>query len=175
LGLLYDRTFARFEDQNERKAQYYHEDYDTPIISFLIENPEAAFTGVGLGHAHLYAAPYQQWEEVYAYVAYRGYLRWVSETGLIGLTLFLLFYWNRARALKRRLGFMTPHDKIIAENLILGSHVLICIFMVSAPGNLRQIIFLCIGMMTALQNMTVAQLRNFGGRLPQSRLHEISR
>jgi hypothetical protein len=86
------------------------EDFDLAIISFLQASPGAAAAGVGLGNAHLYATPYLDplfalYAEGNVFVAKTQYLRFISEIGVIGLSLFLGWYlWltiETARCVRR--------------------------------------------------------------------------
>ncbi len=73
------------------------EDFDAVIIKGLKENPQYIIYGSGLGNIHNIAAPYiNQFEnlgfmEGSIFVAKSGYLRIISETGVIGFLLFLFF------------------------------------------------------------------------------------
>ncbi|MBC7520897.1 MAG: hypothetical protein H7268_07370, partial [Sandarakinorhabdus sp.] len=77
---------------------------------FLQASPGAAAAGVGLGNAHLYATPYLDplyalYAEGNVFVAKTQYLRFISEIGIIGLSLFLGWYlWltiETARCVRR--------------------------------------------------------------------------
>jgi hypothetical protein len=73
------------------------EDFDKTIISWLETAPQAAIAGVGLGNAHLYATPFLDplfalYAEGNVFVAKTQYLRFISEIGIIGLSLFLGWY-----------------------------------------------------------------------------------
>jgi hypothetical protein len=72
------------------------EDFDSAIFDFLIENPINIIAGVGLGNAHIHANSYLSVEaSQYAFgkvfVAKAHYLRLISESGFVGLLLFI--YW----------------------------------------------------------------------------------
>lgn len=88
LLILYEWRFAGL--------QYgFVEDFDVVIISFLKDNPWAWPFGVGYGLVHLHAAPYIPPELDWlmsgtVFVAKSGYLKLVSEGGLVGLVTFLL-------------------------------------------------------------------------------------
>jgi hypothetical protein len=73
------------------------EDFDKTILSWLESSPEAAIAGVGVGNAHLYATPFLDplfalYAEGNVFVAKTQYLRFISEIGIIGLSLFLGWY-----------------------------------------------------------------------------------
>lgn len=73
------------------------EDFDLAILGYLQANPGSAVTGVGIGDAHLYAGPYLDplfaiYAEGTVFAAKTGYLRLISEVGVIGLALFLAWY-----------------------------------------------------------------------------------
>jgi hypothetical protein len=70
------------------------EDFDDAILSFIQDQPGHLLLGVGLGNAHLFANSYVDPEFAYytqgtAFSAKSGYLRMISEVGVLGLTLFL--------------------------------------------------------------------------------------
>jgi hypothetical protein len=85
--VLFDRTLGR--------EQGFLEDFDSGILAFLTDHPLRAIFGVGLGTVHLYAEPYLT-PIVAAYAAGKvfaakaGYLRVISEVGLVGLALLFL-------------------------------------------------------------------------------------
>lgn len=70
------------------------EDFDQAILGFLNDQPENYWTGVGLGNIHLYADPYlsattRRYAGGRVFFAKSGYLKLISESGIIGLCLFL--------------------------------------------------------------------------------------
>jgi hypothetical protein len=72
------------------------EDFDIAIIDFLADQPSYIWMGVGLGNIHLYANDYLpkvavRYAHDTAFVAKSGYLKLLSEVGLVGLTLFLIW------------------------------------------------------------------------------------
>lgn len=91
VDLLAARTIERIDSNGAI------EDFDLAIIDFLKDNPALALTGVGLGNVHLHATRYMGVEfQHYAtgkiFVAKTQYLRLISETGIIGLLLFLTWF-----------------------------------------------------------------------------------
>ncbi len=71
-------------------------DFDTVVLDFLIAEPSWIWFGVGLGNVHLHADPYlspylREFAGGTSFVADSGWLRLVSELGLVGLGLFLLW------------------------------------------------------------------------------------
>ena len=74
-------------------------DFDTVVINFLVANFRYVWFGVGLGNIHLYATPYlspyfKDFASNAAFVADSGWLRLISEVGLIGMSLFLWWCWK---------------------------------------------------------------------------------
>lgn len=72
------------------------EDFDYVVISFLIDNLSWIYAGSGLGNIHNLSVDYipnssLRYMEGVIFVAKSGYLRLLSESGIIGLILFLLF------------------------------------------------------------------------------------
>ncbi len=101
------------------------EDFDLAIISYLTANPAAALSGVGLGNIHLYATPYLDplfalYAEGQIFVAKTGYLRFVSELGIIGLGLLLGWYLGLVIAVRR----VIPPGSILMVVIPLAGAVL---------------------------------------------------
>lgn len=85
-GLLTQRTVGRGNGI---------EDFDAAILDFLIDRPQYALVGVGLGNAHLYAddyleAAYRSYAQGTVFTAKSGYLRLLSELGLVGLVFYIM-------------------------------------------------------------------------------------
>ncbi len=90
LDLLAERTIDRLEDIGPV------EDFDLAISGWLAANPDRLWFGGGIGNAHLYAMPYLDPEhaayaEGQVFLAKTLLLRLISEQGIIGLLLLLLF------------------------------------------------------------------------------------
>jgi len=90
------------------------EDFDEVILAFLNDQPEYLVAGVGLGNVHIYAKKYISPLAMYymadnIFVAKSGYLRIISELGIIGLLLFIfavlrilsLLYFATQKMLRR--------------------------------------------------------------------------
>lgn len=80
------------------------EDWDAPIQIWLSKSPEFIFFGSGLGNVHNFAYPYILKETLFymensIFVAKSGYLRIVSELGLVGFFLFIFMIYNTYRKL----------------------------------------------------------------------------
>lgn len=91
IDLISQRTIERIDTDGAV------EDFDLAILSYLEANPGSAVTGVGIGDAHLFAGPYLDplfavYAEATVFTAKTGYLRLISEVGLIGFALFLAWY-----------------------------------------------------------------------------------
>jgi hypothetical protein len=89
---LFDVISARTIDRIDTTGAV--EDFDLAIYAYFADHPERTITGVGLGNIHLYATPYLEPEfQGYAlgqvFVAHVGYLRFLSEIGIIGLGMLL--------------------------------------------------------------------------------------
>jgi hypothetical protein len=103
LDLLAERTFERLESSGAV------EDHDLAIIDYLKAAPASAVTGVGLGNAHLYATPYLDplfalYSEGQVFVGKTSVVRMISELGLIGFGLFMLWYLGLAGQTRRAIG-----------------------------------------------------------------------
>lgn len=99
------------------------EDFDAAVIGFLQEHPGYLWLGVGLGNAHLYADEYLPQHAAAAsgtaFVAKSGYLRLVSELGVVGLALFL--WWTAAQiAMLRTLQRLKPDSPDLPGPALAG-------------------------------------------------------
>jgi hypothetical protein len=105
IGLLAERTIERLGSDGAI------EDFDLAILDYLSAHPAVLPGGTGLGNAHLYAMPYLDplfalYAEGNVFVAKSLYLKMISEIGLIGFSLFLVWYgWL---ALQTRLSLVMP-------------------------------------------------------------------
>jgi hypothetical protein len=91
LDLLNERTIDRVSRDGAI------EDFDLAIIDYFRSDPTAIVTGVGLGNAHLYAMPFLDplfalYAEGAVFVGKSGFIRTISEAGIIGLALLLLWF-----------------------------------------------------------------------------------
>lgn len=98
------------------------EDFDAPIQIFLSKFPEYIFFGSGMGNIHNLAESYIPTQYIHymkneIFVAKSGYLRLISEYGLIGFFLFLtiIFYIQK----KLKVNSHEAIDKSLREILIL--------------------------------------------------------
>lgn len=89
------------------------EDFDAPIKIMLTEKPQNAIFGSGLGNIHNIS--YQYIPEQYRfymlnsiYSAKSGYLKLISEIGIIGLLIFLLIFYVTFKNLSSQ--FYTEHN-----------------------------------------------------------------
>jgi hypothetical protein len=92
--LLSERTVARISFDEAL------EDFDLAIAKWLADEPWRLWFGGGVGNAHLYSQPYllpehAAYSEGQVYTAKTLVLRIVSEQGLVGMGLFLIFYLSR--------------------------------------------------------------------------------
>ena len=96
LDLIKLRTIERLTDPSAIVASSFVEDWNEAVIGFLNNYPHWSVTGVGLGNIHLYAQEYIPYYADYMYnnvfVAKSGFLRLLSETGIIGLFIFVISY-----------------------------------------------------------------------------------
>jgi len=90
------RTIDRLTDPSIIGASSAIEDWNEAVIGFLNNNPHWLLTGVGLGNIHLYAQDYipeyANYMQNNVFVAKSGFLRLLSETGIIGLFIFIIAY-----------------------------------------------------------------------------------
>lgn len=110
------------------------EDFDAPILTFLSKFPEYLLFGSGLGNIHNFAFPYIRLENLYymegnIFVAKSGYLRIISELGLVGFTLLVLLINSVYRNLKKlKKSVPIETKKIISSMQLLLLVVLISYF-----------------------------------------------
>lgn len=83
-------------------------DFDRVVLDFLMAEPMSMVLGVGLGNIHLYADPYlnpyfRDFAGATSFVADSGWLRLLSELGLVGLILFLVFMINLLSSIGKNL------------------------------------------------------------------------
>ena len=99
------RSIDRLLDPSVVGAHSIIEDFNEAVIEFIKENPYWSIIGVGLGNIHLYAQEYipdYAWYMIdNVFVAKSGFLRLLSEVGLIGLFLFLISYLKPLVALSK--------------------------------------------------------------------------
>jgi O-antigen ligase len=91
--LIYEIIDARLL---ARSSILLSEDIDDSIIKFLEDNPIHLFFGTGLGNIHLHAINFIQDPNLYKirlneiFISRYGYLKIISESGILGFILFLL-------------------------------------------------------------------------------------
>lgn len=76
------------------------EDFNEAVLSYLLAEPAAALTGVGLGNIHLYADSYlplsaTRYAAGTTFVAKSSLLRWISEIGVVALLVFTSWVLSR--------------------------------------------------------------------------------
>ena len=87
----------------------YVEDSDETVMAFLLDQPRYAVFGTGLGTTHLFAMPYlptsyARHMQDTTLPMKSGWLKLVAETGILGLTLFLLGAYSCTRGRPRGSG-----------------------------------------------------------------------
>jgi len=96
LDLIKLRTIERLADPSAIGASSSVEDWNEAVLGFINAYPQWIITGVGLGNIHLYAQDYIPEYADYmignVFVAKSGFLRLLSETGIIGLFIFVNLY-----------------------------------------------------------------------------------
>lgn len=133
VDMLLDRTVNRVAE-----SQFgVFEDFDSAINDYFFDYPMSAIIGVGLGNIHLYADSYLDPEvAIYAggavFVAKAQYLRFISEIGVVGLGLFLFWYWLLVYFTGRRLAKAPSLSKLRA--LVPYGTASVAIFMAAGAG-----------------------------------------
>jgi hypothetical protein len=92
--IINERTIERFT------LEAALEDFDLAIGTWLAAEPDKLWLGGGLGNAHLFATPYllpehAGYAEGQVFSAKTLILRYLSEQGIVGLSLFMLFILSR--------------------------------------------------------------------------------
>ena len=148
LELAKDRTIGRD----------FTEDFDAAVIGFLKEQPRYVLTGVGLGNVHLYANDYLPGYATYAvdtpFVAKSGYLRLLSEIGIVGLALFLAWVTAQIRLLVKvsqvnQEGSSSEEARQTASALAQLATI-ICLFYLARGNYVAPQTFLTLGLVVAL-------------------------
>jgi hypothetical protein len=91
------------------------EDIDDSIIKFLENNPIHLFFGTGLGNIHLHAINYIQDSNLYnlrlneIFISRYGYLKIVSESGIFGFLLFLIFIVQTTKGIFLEVGLISKY------------------------------------------------------------------
>jgi len=138
----------------------YIEDFDEAVGAFLIDHPTTAIWGVGLGNIHLYAEDYlpgyaSAYASGTAFTAKSGMLRLISELGLIGLLLFLVWLVLEMRSGSRcvrhveRTGAWTPRDRATLACLVQLSTVASLMYLARGSYVSPQA-FLVLGLLSAV-------------------------
>jgi hypothetical protein len=95
------------------------EDIDDSIIKFLEDNPIHLLFGTGLGNIHLHAINYIQDLNLYdlrlneIFISRYGYLKIMSESGIFGFLLFLLFIIRIKNRILKQAGLISKHMLLI--------------------------------------------------------------
>jgi O-antigen ligase len=95
------------------------EDIDDSIIKFLEDNPIHFLLGTGLGNIHLHAINYIQDLNLYnlrlneIFISRYGYLKIISESGIVGFLLFLLFIIRISKRIFQEDGLISKHMLLI--------------------------------------------------------------
>jgi len=112
------------------------EDFDYPIQEFLKNNFGFISTGVGLGNVHNFAFSYIPNETMHymkntIFVAKSGYLKIISETGIIGLMLFLSIPFSLFYKIKKRLNenLLSTEAKVVVKPLLVSLMLFLLAFL----------------------------------------------
>jgi hypothetical protein len=135
----------------------FSEDFDAAVIGFLRDQPGYSLAGVGLGNIHLYANDYLPDYADYAvntsFVAKSGYLRLLSEIGIVGLVLFLAWVAAQIRMLVK-VSRIVRHDTIFEDASPLAFALaqfatIICFFYLTRGNYVAPQTFLTFGVVVA--------------------------
>jgi len=148
IGLFQERTIGR--------ESAIFEDTDDAVLQYLADEPMQAVLGVGMGNVHLYADPYlEPMVAVYAgggsFVAKSGYLRTVSELGILGLALWFTWTLRQIREARMALGSAYPQkDSSLLMAIPNASLIMVLLFLGS--GMVAPQFYFVLGACAALAN-----------------------
>jgi len=146
------RTIERLINPNMQEAPMFTfvEDWNEAVLRFLINHPYWLITGTGLGNIHLYAQEYIPYYAYYMYenvfVAKSGFLRILSETGIIGLLLFIISYIKPLIAVFR----FSKRDKFLLIITIFTTYIFFD-FLVTQDGQFY--IFFSMAILYSIRNI----------------------
>jgi hypothetical protein len=147
IGLLHTRTIGR---------EGIVEDFDDAVLQYLADEPMEAILGVGMGNVHLYADSYlAPAVAIYAggtsFVAKSGYLRTVSELGILGLALWFTWASRQIREARMALRSTYPQkDDLLLMTIPNASLIMILLFLGS--GMVAPQFYFVLGACAALAN-----------------------
>jgi hypothetical protein len=126
-----------------------NEDYDYPIKIFLQKHPEYLLFGSGLGNIHNLAFPYIPIETSYymensIFVAKSGYLKLISELGIIGFILFSAIVFKLYRNFKHTSIKIQNSYKGISKSIFLLMILLYIAYLARAYMTNELILFISI-------------------------------
>jgi hypothetical protein len=132
------------------------EDSDEGILQYLLANPARAVLGSGLGNIHLYADTYlapvvAQFASGTAFVAKAGYLRILSELGIVGLlilTAAVFYEAMQCRAHMRAFSVRGDRASVVLFAMMGGGLIAVYIAFL-AVGTLVFVLYVVLGMAMA--------------------------
>lgn len=138
------------------------EDYDATIQNFLLHNPIFLIFGTGLGNVHFLAKDYIPIEYMYymensIFVAKSGYLRIVSELGLIGALFFSFVFFF----LYRQLLILKPFFPVIYSIFI--SLTILFLFAYLSRAYVFNELILILSLSTAAYRIFSFRIYSLGG------------
>ncbi len=137
------------------------EDFNETINIMLADNPQHILLGTGLGNVHLFAAEYIPPELAFymvntVFIAKNGYLRIISDIGLVGFGLFLyMFFKPNLKIYFARQNITNTFDRQIALFIIAVTLILMADYMLTSDG--PGYIFLMLGIALAWQKIAIKQ------------------
>jgi hypothetical protein len=149
LEMIYERTLGRFE---KSENLYYQEDFDGPIIDFLLSDPSKIFTGVGLGNAHLYSnsfldSRFERYAADTVMVSKRGYLRVISELGGFGLGILIIWFYLLSNSIRPLAIYPGPLQTVSWVAIALSFSTLVAYMLIV---QLVSHFAICLGVMKAI-------------------------
>jgi len=149
IGLLHERTIGR--------EAAIIEDFDHAVLQFLADEPMQAVLGVGMGNVHLYADPYlAPVVAVFAggtsFVAKSGYLRTISELGILGMLLWFAWVGRQIKEATKasRLEYM---QKDVSQSSTIPNAGVMMVLLFLGSGMVVSQFYFVIGACAALANV----------------------
>jgi hypothetical protein len=141
------------------------EDYNETINLMLADNPHHVLLGTGLGNVHLFSADYIPPEFSFymantVFIAKSGYLRIISDLGLVGLFLFVMMFFKPTfKIFYQRFQTTDKLFKQIGLFLICNTCILFCDYMLTSDG--PAYLFFLLASVLALHKIGAKKLQPF--------------
>jgi hypothetical protein len=155
-----DRTLNRLTDESQGAGL---EEFNIAIIEFLKESPKFLLTGVGMGSVHLFAMDYlpevtKEYAKGVVFVAKSGALKWVSEWGVVSLSLWLVWMYGNLSQASR----MLYKNRYYSESIFISKTFVAVTLLWMLATYVTPQWMLAIGVMLSIVRMFRRQCSNHG-------------